>query len=136
MGIDLVMGQVEVAFDVVQIHRFRDARLPMEIEEVNVEIPVIDDATEIAFEKPTRLSKTSPRPRPTKMSTPESPTGGRRPPSRTPAGGVRGSPLIRSFVGLSGGPTGVGAFGEFLHRHLAEGVEVIGFPVTRMAMVL
>ena len=49
-GIDFVVRDVVVAFDVIDIHCLGNARLLLEIQQVPVEMGVINDAPEIAFE--------------------------------------------------------------------------------------
>ena len=48
--IDVVVGDVVVAFDVVKVHGLSDARLLVEIAEVTVEVRIINDAADVAFE--------------------------------------------------------------------------------------
>src|SRR6267143_1622490 len=48
--VDVIVRQVIVTFDVVKVHRLGDARKLVEIEQKTVEVRVINDAAEIAFE--------------------------------------------------------------------------------------
>ena len=44
------MGHVVMTLDVIDAYSFGDSRLLIEIEHITVQVRVIDDATQIAFE--------------------------------------------------------------------------------------
>ena len=48
--VDGIVRHVVVAFDVIEIHRRRDARLLIKVHQVALEVWVIEDAPEAAFE--------------------------------------------------------------------------------------
>jgi len=49
-GVDVVVGNVVVAFNVVEVDGFGDARLLVKIAEIALEVGIIDDPAEVAFE--------------------------------------------------------------------------------------
>jgi len=51
-GIDVVMGDVVVALDVVEVHRLRDAWLLINIHQVPLQAFIIHDAPNVALEVP------------------------------------------------------------------------------------
>src|SRR5438874_387058 len=48
--VDVIVRKVIVTFDVIKVHRLGNARQLVEIEQKTVEVRVINDAAEIAFE--------------------------------------------------------------------------------------
>src|SRR5436190_953154 len=51
-GIYLLMRHVIMPLDVIEVNRVRDSRLLIEIAEIPVQIRIIENAAEIAFEMP------------------------------------------------------------------------------------
>jgi len=50
--IDLMMGQIIMAFDVVEVDRFGDARLLVKVAQIPVETGVINHAAQVALKMP------------------------------------------------------------------------------------
>ena len=48
--VDIVMGEVVVPFDVIEVHRVRNAVNLIEITEIPVQVRVISDPSDVAFE--------------------------------------------------------------------------------------
>src|SRR5438094_4735258 len=48
--IDFSVRHVVMALDVIKVHGISDARLLIQIQQVTLQIPIVDDATQVAFE--------------------------------------------------------------------------------------
>ena len=49
-GIDVIVREIVVALDVIEVHRFGDPGLLIEVPQVGIEIQIIHDASHVALE--------------------------------------------------------------------------------------